>query len=195
MIGRDDLAGVDDFAAAPGNVAERGTRSQHSRADRFTSRMRKHQRNAQREAPDSPGAASLKHHGWGTVEELRLVPDRIAALLTEAEWTCALAARGVEVFGNWPGDLCPAKVWADPPAWGHNWINPRVPDVTFLVAADDTVRTVYTTWDVADAPASRPIVASVGRSIAIHLVENRPRVASAFDPSVRPAARCLGRPE
>ncbi len=110
MIGRDDLAGVDDFAAAPGNVAERGTRSQHSRADRFTSRMKEHQRNAQREAPDSPGAAYLKRHGWDGVDELRLVPDRIAALLlTEAEWTCALAARGVEVFGNWPGDLCPGQ--------------------------------------------------------------------------------------
>ena len=97
-----------------------------TRADRFKALMKKHQRNAQREAPDSPGAAYLKRHSWDGVDELRLVPDRITALLTEAEWTCALATRGVEVFGSWPGDLCPAKVWAEaPPSWGRNWVNPR----------------------------------------------------------------------
>jgi hypothetical protein len=30
--------------------------------------------------------------------------------------------------------------------WGRNWINSRVPDVTLLAAADDTVRTVYPAW-------------------------------------------------
>jgi hypothetical protein len=36
----------------------------------------------------------VRHHGWGTIARLELVADRIAALLTEANWTCALAARG-----------------------------------------------------------------------------------------------------
>ena len=97
-----------------------------TRADRFTARMKEHQRNAQREAPDLPSAAYLRRYGWDGVDELRLVPDRIAAWLTEAESTCALAARGVEVFGNWPGDLCPSKAWAEaPPSWGRNWISAR----------------------------------------------------------------------
>jgi hypothetical protein len=52
-----------------------------ARLDRFAARMKEHQRNAQRDAPDSPRAAYLKRHGWDGVNELRLVPDRIAALL------------------------------------------------------------------------------------------------------------------
>jgi hypothetical protein len=93
-----------------------------TRADRCPNRMKAHQRKAQRDVPDSPSAAYLRQDGWSTVEDLRLVPDRIAAWLTEAEWTCALAARGVEVFGNCPGDLCPAKAWCEAPAsWGRNW--------------------------------------------------------------------------
>jgi hypothetical protein len=73
-----------------------------------------------------------------------LVPDRIAAWLTEAEWTCALAAAGVEVFGQNPGDLCPAKAWHDErrSGWAANWQNPRTP--TLCVDADGSVQTVYT---------------------------------------------------
>jgi hypothetical protein len=118
-----------------------------TRLDRFPARMKQHQRHAQREAPpESPSGSFLRRHGWGHVEEIALVPDRIAARLTEASWTCAMTARGEEVFGNWPGDLCPAKAWIEAPSWGRNWLHPRVPDVAFFVSADDTVRTVYTSW-------------------------------------------------
>ena len=61
--------------------------------------------------PPPRGAAFRQRHGRGQAE---------------AEWTCALAARGVEVFGQNPGDLCPGKAWRDAAAgWGANWQNPR----------------------------------------------------------------------
>ena len=90
--------------------------------------------------PATPGAYFVRHHGWGSIERLELVPDRIAAWLTEAEWTCALAARGVEVFGQNPGDLCPGKAWrAAAFDWGINWQNPRT--LTLCIDAHDYVRT------------------------------------------------------
>jgi hypothetical protein len=103
--------------------------------------MKEHQRNAAREeSPKSPSEAYLQRHGWGAVDELVLLPDRIAAWMTESVWTCALAARGVEVFGQNPGDLCPGKVWRDARAeWGINWQNPRTP--TLCVDAHGHVRT------------------------------------------------------
>jgi hypothetical protein len=90
--------------------------------------MKEHKRAAEPDRwPATPGAYFVRHHGWGTVERLELVPDRVAAWLTEAEWTCALAAAGVEVFGQNPGDLCPAKAWHDErrSGWAANWQNPR----------------------------------------------------------------------
>ena len=58
-----------------------------------------------------------------------MVPDRVAALLLEAEATCALAAAGHEVFGSWPGALCVAREWlGETPWWGRNWVNRRVAD-------------------------------------------------------------------
>jgi hypothetical protein len=59
---------------------------------------------------------------------------------TEAEWTCALAARGVEVFGQNPGDLCPGKAWRGAKSeWGVNWQNPRT--LTLCADADGNVTT------------------------------------------------------
>jgi hypothetical protein len=61
------------------------------------------------------------------VVELRVCPDRVAALLLEAQATRALAAEGHEVFGSWPGALCPAREWLpEAPWWGRNWCNRRV---------------------------------------------------------------------
>jgi predicted GIY-YIG superfamily endonuclease len=113
-----------------------------TRADRLADRMKAHKRAAEPDrGPASPGAYFVRHHGWGSVERFELVPDRIAAWLTEAEWTCALAARDVEVFGQNPGDLCPAKVWHDErrSGWAANWQNPRTP--TLCVDADGHVTT------------------------------------------------------
>ena len=98
-----------------------------TRADRLVDRMKEHKRAAEPDRwPATPGAYFVRHRGWGAIERLELVPDRIAAWLTKAEWTCALAARGVEVFGQNPGDLCPGKGWRDARGeWGVNWQNPR----------------------------------------------------------------------
>jgi hypothetical protein len=58
---------------------------------------------------------------------VRVVPDRVTALLLEAQATCARAAEGHEVFGSWPGALCPGRAWVgDTPWWGRNWVNRRV---------------------------------------------------------------------
>jgi predicted GIY-YIG superfamily endonuclease len=117
-----------------------------AQAATFKDRLRAHQRAAEGEKPlRHPGEFFVAHHGQFELEAFRIVPDRVAAWLTEALWTCEIAARGVEAFGSDPAQLCPAKAWCEPRGWGRNWVNPRVPDVTFLVAADDTVRTIYTT--------------------------------------------------
>ena len=60
---------------------------------------------------------------------MRVVPDRVAALLLEAEATCALAAAGYEVFGHWPGALCRGRAWLGAsPWWGRNWCGRRLAD-------------------------------------------------------------------
>jgi hypothetical protein len=99
-------------------------------ADRFAVRMKEHQRNATRAAlPDAPNEFYSWWHGQGEVIDLRVVPDRVAALLLEAEATCALTAAGHEVFGHWPGALCPARAWlGDTPWWPRNWCGRRVAD-------------------------------------------------------------------
>ena len=99
--------------------------------------MAEHQRSARRltvERPEdgpgdlrayrmAPSEAYVMRHGWDRVETAELVPDRVCALLLEALWTCTLAGAGVEVFGNWPGDLCPTKVWLERPAyWDRNTV-------------------------------------------------------------------------
>jgi predicted GIY-YIG superfamily endonuclease len=112
-----------------------------TRADRLARRMQEHRRAAEPDRwPATPGAYFVRHHGWGSIERLELVPDRSAAWLTEAEWTCALAARRVEVFGQNPGDLCPGKGWRDARGgWGVDWQNPRTP--TLCVDAAGRVTT------------------------------------------------------
>jgi hypothetical protein len=112
-----------------------------TRLDRLVQRTKEHRRAAEPDRwPASPGAYFVRHHGWGTIARLELVPDRIAAWLTEAESTCALAARGVEVFGQNPGDLCPGKAWRGAKfEWGVNWQNPRT--LTLCVDADGNVTT------------------------------------------------------
>ena len=101
-----------------------------ARLDRLKARMREHQRNAERLAmPDAPNEFYNWFHGGGDVIDLRVVPDRVAALLLEAEATCALAAAGHEVFGSWPGALCPARDWlGETPWWGRNWLRRSVSD-------------------------------------------------------------------
>jgi predicted GIY-YIG superfamily endonuclease len=112
-----------------------------TRADRLETRLREHRRaTAPDHWPTSPGAYFVKLHGWGSVAHNTSVPDRIAAWVTEAEWTCALAARGVEVFGQNPGDLCPGRAWRDDRAWGANWQNPRTP--TLCADAEGRAMTV-----------------------------------------------------
>ncbi len=59
--------------------------------------------------PIAPSEAYVMVNGWDEVVTAELVPDRLCPLLREALWTCILAGAGYEVFGNWPGDLCPAK--------------------------------------------------------------------------------------
>src|SRR6516164_4469926 len=46
-----------------------------------------------------------------------------------------------------PRPACLAKIWCELRGWGTNWKNPRISDVTFLVAAADTVQTIYTECD------------------------------------------------
>jgi hypothetical protein len=101
-----------------------------TRADCFKQRMRAHDRSAARDAmPDAPNEFYTWFHGPGEVVDLRACPDRCAALLLEAEATCVLAAAGHEVFGHWPGALCPARAWlVDGPWWGRNWCGRRVTD-------------------------------------------------------------------
>jgi hypothetical protein len=97
--------------------------------DVFKQRMRAHQRNEERVAvlPDAPNEFYSWLHGPGEVVDLRVVPDRVAALLLEAEATCQLVAAGHEVFGHWPGAMCPAREWLpEAPWWGRNWCNRRV---------------------------------------------------------------------
>jgi len=75
-----------------------------TRIDQLKHRMRTHDRNATRDAlPDAPSEFYSWCHGQGELIDLRFVPDKVAALLLEAEATCALAAAGYEVFGSWPG--------------------------------------------------------------------------------------------
>ena len=90
--------------------------------------MRTHDRNAAGDAlPDAPNEFYSWLHGQGELSDLRVVPDRCAALLLEAEATCALAAAGYEVFGAWLGMLCPGRAWlGDTPWWARNWVNRRV---------------------------------------------------------------------
>jgi hypothetical protein len=85
-------------------------------------------RNTERDAlPDAPNEFYSWLHGQGELVDLRVVPDRCAALLLEAQATCALAAEGHEVFGSWPGVLCPGRAWlGDTPWWGRDWCNRRV---------------------------------------------------------------------
>ena len=71
----------------------------------------------------APSEAWLMRHGWDRVETAELVPDRVCALLLEALWTCILHGAGVEVFGNWPGDICPASAWMERPQyWDANTV-------------------------------------------------------------------------
>jgi hypothetical protein len=101
-----------------------------ARADRFKTRMREHQRNAARTAvlPDAPHEFYSWWHGPGEVIDMRFVPDRVPALLLEAEATCALAAAGYEVFGQDPGALCPARAWLAERPWPRNWCGRRLAD-------------------------------------------------------------------
>jgi hypothetical protein len=104
-----------------------------ARADRFKARMRAHQRNAERVTvlPDTPNEFYSWFHGQGEPIDLRAVPDRVAALLLEAEATCAFAAAGYEVFGQDPGALCPARDWlGETPWWARNWRGRRLSDGT-----------------------------------------------------------------
>jgi len=50
--------------------------------------------------PDAPNEFHSWLHWLGEVVDMRAVPDRVAALLLEAEATCALAAAGHEVFDH-----------------------------------------------------------------------------------------------
>jgi hypothetical protein len=73
-----------------------------TRADLFKNRMRAHERNAARVAmPDAPNELYSWLHEPGEVVDLRLVPDRCAALLLEAEATCS--ARRVNGSARPPG--------------------------------------------------------------------------------------------
>jgi hypothetical protein len=108
-----------------------------TRVDRFKNRMRTHDRNAARAAlPDAPNEFYSWFHGPGDVIDMRLVPDRIAALLLEAEATAKLAAVGLEVFGS-----CPAH--PDVPWWERNWRNPSITafDVQLLYSLREFVLT------------------------------------------------------
>jgi hypothetical protein len=70
--------------------------------------MRTHDRNAAGDAlPAAPNEFYSGLHGQGELSDLRVVPDRCAALLLEAEATCALAAEGHEIFGHWPARALP----------------------------------------------------------------------------------------
>jgi predicted GIY-YIG superfamily endonuclease len=104
-----------------------------TRADRLEKRMKEHRRAADPDRwPASPGAYYVRLHRWGSIAHLALVPDRIAAWLTEVEWTRAIAARGAEVFGQHPSR--DARV-----EWGANWLNPWTP--TLCVDAEGRVTT------------------------------------------------------
>jgi len=101
-------------------------------------RMADHRRSARRDTREhdsaelrayqmAPSAAYLMRHGFDRVEATIGVPDRVAALLAEVNWTCLLAGAGFTVFGHAPGALCP----------GHDW-SPRVPywDRNMVLAPD-----------------------------------------------------------
>jgi hypothetical protein len=116
-------------------------------ARRFESRMDDHRRSARRVTverdraveldveprpgelrayPMAPCEAYVMANGWDAVVTAELVHDRVCALLLEALWTCILAGAGYQVFGNWPGDLCPAKAWLErPPPWDVNTVRSR----------------------------------------------------------------------
>jgi len=105
-----------------------------TRVDQFKVRMNKHERNAKRDAmPDSPNEFYSWLHGHGDVIDMRVVPDRCAALLLECEATCALAAAGHEVFGHDPGALCPAREWLGETPWSEPQLGP-LPEVQGPVA-------------------------------------------------------------
>jgi hypothetical protein len=104
-----------------------------TRVDQFETRIKRHERNATRSAlPDAPNEFFNWLHGQGKVIDVRVVPDRCAALLLEAAATCSLAAAGYEVFGHFAATPCPAAAWL--PWWGRNWRNPsiRTDDVQLL---------------------------------------------------------------
>jgi hypothetical protein len=109
--------------------------------------MRTHDRNAAGAAlPDAPNEFYSWLHGQGELSDLRVVPDRCAALLLEAEATCALAAAGYEVFGHWPGALCPARDWLpETPWWARNWCGRRFSDgaIQLLYSLRDFILTAY----------------------------------------------------
>jgi hypothetical protein len=71
-----------------------------ARLDVFKRRLRHHWQNATRDASTlkAPSELFVRHHGQPVLEDLRIVDDRVVALLTEVAWTSELAARGVEVW-------------------------------------------------------------------------------------------------
>src|SRR5262249_30669040 len=124
-----------------------------ARVDRFKARMRTHNRNAARDAmPEAPNEFYSWFHGQGELIDLRVVPDRCAGLLLEAEATCALAAAGHEVFGRWPGALCPGKQWlGETPWWGRNWVRFPAFKVQWLYSVCEFIRAA---WSREAAPAA-----------------------------------------
>jgi hypothetical protein len=95
--------------------------------------------------PDSPNEFYQWLHGPGEVIELRVVPDRAAALLLEVEGTCALAAATRSLVPG-PARCARRESGYQPrPWWSKNWCNRRVADgaLQWLYSMREFIRTAY----------------------------------------------------